>query len=224
MFVSVLGDSIGTFAGYAQANYPVFYTSEKNAELGLSSVEDTWWIQLIEAQDWRFLKNASYSGQKVIESGFGYGIAEQQAFLLRTEDADPDIILVYMGVNDFACGIPDHWFPRRESNENFHKSLCEMLCRLRNMYPDAQILCGTLMRTTVKNKSDWVFPERFGGRPFDKYNLAIREAVEHEHCTLVDLVATGIRYETLDGVHPDQKGHADIAKAWKICLDSTVLN
>ena len=222
MFVSVLGDSISTFTGYSQADYPVFYTPEECTELGLSGVEDTWWMKLIQMQGWNFLKNCSFSGRKVIESGLGCVSAEQQANLLRSNLAAPDIILIYLGLNDFGSGIPVHRAAYMNGNYDFHRSYCEMLYRLRNMYPEALIFCGTLMRAIVKNRLDWVFPEAFGSWPLNQYNQAIRQAVGQEQCTLIDLAATGIRYETLDGAHPTKDGHADLCRAWKLCLDAIV--
>lgn len=219
MLVSILGDSISTFEGYCY-NYPCFYTLETSQELGLHDVSDTWWMRLIAARGWTYLKNSSYSGRKVVDCAFGALIAEEQAHRLRTNEHDPDVILIYMGTNDFALGVPERWIPRRDREIlTFDKAYREMLCRLRNMYPQTKIICGTLMRTTVKDKPNWTFPNSFGGRPLERYNAEIKRAAQSENCLVADLEMTNIRYETLDGAHPTAKGHSDIAEAWNTCLD-----
>ena len=219
LLVSILGDSISTFEGYSFENYPCFYTPEKCRELGLGGVSDTWWMKLIKTYGWTYLKNSSYSGWKVLDCAFDSLTAEEQARQLRSDKSDPDLILIYLGVNDFACGVPERWIPvRGKELLSFGKAYSEMLNRLRSMYPDAMIVCGTLMRTTIKDRPDWIFPNSFGGRPLERYNAEIRCAAKQEKCHVAELEATGIRYETLDGVHPTVKGHADMAEAWADCL------
>lgn len=216
MLVSIFGDSISTFDGYSYENYPCYYTPDICAKLGLRDVWDTWWMRLIKSKGWTYLRNSSYSGRKVVDCAFGNLIAEEQAHLLRTNEMDPDLILVYMGANDFALGVPDRWTPRRGSEIlTFDKAYREMLFRLRTMYPDTRIVCGTLMRTTIQNQPDWPFPNSYGGRPLERYNAEIRKAAGLEKCDIADLEATGILYETLDGAHPTVKGHLDIATAWE---------
>ena len=48
--ISILGDSISTFAGYTPEE-AVFYDSYVQWETGVKSVEDTWWMQVIKALD-----------------------------------------------------------------------------------------------------------------------------------------------------------------------------
>ena len=44
--ISILGDSISTFAGYTPKD-SVFYDSYVQWETGVKTVEDTWWMQVI---------------------------------------------------------------------------------------------------------------------------------------------------------------------------------
>lgn len=46
--ISILGDSISTFAGYTPKD-SVFYDSYVQWETGVKTVEDTWWMQVIRA-------------------------------------------------------------------------------------------------------------------------------------------------------------------------------
>ena len=93
-----------------------------------------------------------------------------------------------------------------------------MLKGIKAFYPSAHIVCGTLMRSYIKDKINWVFPENFAGEKFSDFNVAIREATHVEKCSLVDLESLNYRYETLDGTHPTVQGHAMLAQAWVECL------
>ena len=54
------------------------------------------------------------------------------------------------------------------------------------------------------------------------YNTAIRKACRKEHCFIADLDALNLRYETLDGSHPNKTGHKELANAWITVLDTII--
>ena len=62
--ISILGDSISTFAGYTPEE-AVFYDSYVQWETGVKSVEDTWWMQVIKALDGELGTNHSLGGSMV---------------------------------------------------------------------------------------------------------------------------------------------------------------
>ena len=62
--ISILGDSISTFAGYTQKD-SVFYDSYVQWETGVKTVEDTWWMQVIRAFDAELGINNSVAGSMV---------------------------------------------------------------------------------------------------------------------------------------------------------------
>lgn len=76
-----------------------------------------------------------------------------------------------------------------------------------------KIIYATLLRTYIKD-SDWTFPKRVAGVPFDDYNNAIRNIRQKENCYLADINLLNLRYETEDGSHPTKLGHAILADAW----------
>lgn len=92
-----------------------------------------------------------------------------------------------------------------------------MIQRIRERYPHAMIICGTLVQGRIRNQPDWTFPRRYAGVDFEEYNEAIRRCCRQNNCRLADLAATGIHFETLDGSHPTAQGHREFAQAWKIC-------
>lgn len=208
MYVSVLGDSISTFKGYQPAKYAAFYDPEQPWGHNLQSVYDMWWAQVN-----RFLRayicvNNAYSGSTV-SGEYPSASSPERTGALHLPDQQPDIILIYIGFNDFARGIP---------LEDFGPAYGRMLSQLRQNYPRAWIFCGTLMRTFIRGAEQWSFPEKFGGIPLSAYNDAIRAQCAASGCELAELSGSGLYLETLDGTHPTADGHRTLAQAWIRCL------
>lgn len=214
MLVSVLGDSISTYEGYIPPNYKVYYDEDRQKINGLTSVYDTWWAKVNQYLKAYLCVNNSFSGSKV-SGEFPSASSEKRASALHKMEHYPDVILVYMGTNDFGFGVP---------LETFAKDYRKMMERLRKNYPSARILCATIARSYIQGKPDWKYPEMYGGTALEEYNQAIREAVnERDDIVLMDLPEEGIRYETLDGTHPTRRGHEELAQMWIGCLEKIKL-
>lgn len=223
--ISILGDSISNYQGYNPSGYDVFYIGSMLSKNGLKSVEDTWWMQVIRYLGGRLVINNSYSGSRVSGKGFPAASCEERILRLRSENVVPDLILIYIGFNDFGYGV------KVKNNKLFGSDLLcfedaydHMLIQLKKSYPKAEIICGTLMRGFIMDEEDWKFPEHFGGIAFNEYNDMIRHICKKNHCQLADLEKLGYRYETLDGTHATARGHETIAKAWMECLQAIVEN
>lgn len=214
-YISVLGDSISTFEGYNPRGHSVFYDQEKQRLNGLSGVAETWWCNVIRALGATLCVNNSYSGSRV--SGLAFPAANQPERLrfLRTEQVVPRVILVFIGGNDFGYDVPlkSGGVFRRDA-ACFGDAYDIMLRNMRRMYPKSRIVCGTMMRSFIKDRPQWQFPEFLHGVPKEAYNEEIRGACRRRGATLVDLSRTYKRYETLDGSHPTVLGHSQIAEAW----------
>ena len=220
--ISILGDSISTYTGFNPAGYRVFYEGAKPEQNGLESVYDTWWAKVNQHLHAYLCVNNSYSGSTVSGSAFPAACSMERTSALHHEKYRPDIILVYIGHNDFGRGVPiaQKKTLLRAQNPNYFLDACLlMLERIRKNYPDAKIICATLMRTYMKDAPSWIFPETFAGIPQEDYNKAIRQACSKQKCIPADLAQTGAAYETLDGSHPTKKGHLEIANAWIRVLD-----
>ena len=222
--VSIYGDSISTFEGYNPDGYEVYY-DERMQELNqLNSVYDTWWAKVNQALHAFLCVNNSYSGSTVSGKTFPAGECEDRIINLRTAEYTPDYILIYLGFNDFGRGIRIR--PSAETHDASQEAPCfedaydSMIRSIKSYYPDATVVCGTLMRTKARGKPDWIFPEKFAGVAFDEYNNVIRMAARKHECYLADLASSGESYETLDGSHPTAQGHLTIARAWIKCLGS----
>ena len=225
--VSILGDSVSTYLGYNPEGYAVYYDEEMRLQNGLNSVNDTWWVQVIQALNARLCVNGSYSGSQVTGNIFPAALSDERIADLRTSDAVPNVILVYIGFNDFGRGIKasDKGLKRilYHDGRNFANDYMKMLAKIKRAYPKALIVCGTLMRTEIRGRPSWRFPEMFAGTRFEDYNTAIRRACKRKNCRLADLNALGAQYETLDGSPPTAKGHKTIADAWIKCFGERII-
>ena len=215
MFVSIMGDSISTYQGYNPEGYAVFYDGVNQRRNDMHSVYDTWWAKINQALNAYLCVNNSYSGSRVSGNAFPSACCGERTTCLHTSQYTPDVILIYMGVNDFGSGVPIK--SRNLFNKNaftFEYAYRVMLSRIKKQYPNSRIICSTLMRSTIKGYDEWEFPEYLAGVSFEDYNIAIRNACSSKKCEVVDIAALNMRYETLDGVHPTAVGHSMMAEAW----------
>ena len=220
ILVSILGDSISTFADFNPSGYSVFYDADMQQINGLSSVYDTWWAKVNQSMHAYLCVNNSYSGSRVTGGGFPAASSIERVSHLRTAEYSPDIILVYIGFNDFGNGVSirKNKFKFKTDLSFFEDAYAIMIDRIKERYPKAKVVCGTLLRTKIRNKKTWIFPEMYSGVQFEDYNNAIRRITKSKLVYLADIGSLDIRYETLDGSHPTKEGHQTIANAWIECL------
>ena len=212
---SIFGDSISTYEGYNPIGYNVFYNEQMQRSNGLNSVSDTWWYQVLKNMNYELCVNNSFSGCRISGYNFPSASSYQRINDLKKETTIPDIILIYMGVNDFGYGIKiKNDFDNNIDLSCFEDSYDYMLKMIKKYYPNTKIVCATLLKGKVKDYEEWDFPDSPKGISFEEYNNTIRKIVTKENCMLADLAAYDIRYETLDGVHPTINGHKTIADVW----------
>ena len=220
-YVSIMGDSISTYKGYNPNGYAVFYDKEKQRKNGLNSVYDTWWAKVNQALHAYLCVNNSYSGSKVTGKDFPSAASEERVANLHNGEHYPDVILFYIGINDFGSGVQisgKKLLYVKESFQFFDYAYEKMLSRVSKRYPQSKIICGTLMRSKIEETDYWGFPEAYAGIELEQYNNVIRKTCKKKKCYLADLSSLNMRYETLDGTHPTKRGHLTIAKGWITCL------
>lgn len=222
MFVSFLGDSISTYSGFNPEGYAVYYDAEMQKRNGLNSVYDTWWAKVNQELRAYLCVNNSYSGSRVSGTDFPAGCCLERIMHLHTPKYRTNLILVYLGFNDFGYGVPISCAPQNNDGKInisfFEDAYHQMLTGLRYFYPDTKIVCATLMKTMLKQNIHWHFFDKLGGISIDDYNKAIRRAASNCHVNLADLAKRKRLYETLDGAHPTALGHQLIAEEWMACL------
>lgn len=201
--VSVLGDSISTFAGYTPAG-GVFYDAYVQWETGVRSVEDTWWMQVLRALGGMLGANHSLAGSTV-SGGLSSSAMSEERIRALGANGDPDVILVSAGCNDWGfCVLP----------EEFEAAYQEMLRRLKCAYPHAQIWCATLPEGKEPADPEMAFFNAESTISKRIYSEIIRNLVKKAEVCLADLEKCGKEYETVDGVHPTKAGMDTLAGMW----------
>ena len=222
MNISILGDSISTFSGVNPSDYNVYYRGSKIYENGLLSYQDTWWAQVIRALDGTLCVNNAYSGCRVSGNAFPSASSEKRIDAL-CNDRNPELILIYLGINDFGFNAPvrsEGLFHFKKNPAYFADAYDLMLKRISARYPDAHVICGTLLKTYIRENDSWNFDTDFRTRyPLEDYNESIRNVCKKRKAISLELSKNGCAaYETLDGAHPTRIGHAQIAKCWITAL------
>ena len=203
--ISIYGDSISTLQGYSPTE-GVFYDPAYPGSSRIASVSDTWWDKVISGVGGQLLVNNSYAGSTVSMGGYQAACAPWRIEKLKKGDTLPDYILVLSGLNDVAT---------YRSPEDFGRHYSAMLGAMEEIYPDAEVWCGTLCRGFVTNPNLALFVDLDRCLPLSDYNAAIREAVaDAPNAKLADLADFGASYASMDGVHPNASGMETLAQLW----------
>ena len=215
-YFSVLGDSISTLEHHSVPDHASFYTHHNCLETGVFIPSDTWWGKVIDALEGKLLVNDSFSGSTVcwhpeyeIPS---YGCSEERTSNLDKNFCLPDVIMVFMGTNDWGRGTA---IPSSDTNDltRFSSAYQKMLDRLKENYPQAEIWCFTLSVSTFSKRENFRFPYRYGGIHMEEYCKVIRSCAKMSGAGLIDLYEAAEPYDTVDGFHPTAEGMQVIAKA-----------
>ena len=201
-YFSVLGDSISTLAGYNPPECGVFYDWRVKRQAGILAPEDTWWGRVIDELGGQLLVNHSWAGSTVcrltgceVES---YGCSHSRGTSLAAEGRVPDVVMIFMGINDLGHGVPLE--SAGEGCGTFPEAYDLMLQNIRRHYPQAEIWCLEL-------------PNLPGiGSRAEAYNRAIRACTVQNGCRLVEIYRPDSTCDTLDGYHPTARGMETLAQ------------
>lgn len=199
--ISILGDSISTFAGYTPRE-AVFYDSYVQWETGVKDVEDTWWMQVIRELDGELGTNHSLAGS-MVSGNLSTSAMSYERIKKLGANGTPDVILVSAGCNDWGfCVLP----------EEFEEAYRIMLHRIKEQYPHTEIWCATLPEG--KEPQGQTFFNIDSTISKRVYSEIIRENVRKAQVSIADLASSGIEYATVDGVHPNKEGMRTLAQMW----------
>lgn len=209
--LSILGDSISTYAGYIPEGQSAFYNG---SNCGVTSVNQTWWMRIINTLGMTLEVNNSWGGGRVSKTRSTY--TEESSGIYRADKlgTDPDVIIAYLGINDFNGEV---------STTVFSNSYEQMIDNMLAAYPDAEIFCATL--PPCERNGSIGDPEiNDDGVYLSEYNQIIRNAVLAKGVKLADFADCGITYNTLSrymgdwedstqrALHPNAEGMALIAE------------
>ena len=219
--ISILGDSISTLEGYNPRNYKVFYAGDTCKRSGVCEMKDTWWGRVIAHLHGDLLVNNSWSGSRVTkmpgassESLFPAGCSDERTTALHRDEIMPDLIMIYLGTNDWAFGAKTGNETRilgEDEHERFDDAYVAMLKKVKNRYPQSEVWCFTLCETIIAGKPNFEFPHSYAGMHIEEYNEIIRDTAKKFGCKLIDIYNAHIPYESLDGTHPTANGMKTLA-------------
>lgn len=219
--LSILGDSISTFAGYIPSGNANYYTG---SNCGVSSVNDTWWMKLINALGMTLKLNNSWSGSRVTTTNGDAGAG----CMARCQNlgTNPNVIIVFMGINDFNNEVPlgtydgNGTFPT--ATTTFREAYAIMLNKIMTAYPRTEIWCATL--PACERNGETGAPEINGNNVLlDDFNKAIRNLAQVFGAKVLEHAQCGLTYQnmniymgdwndsTMNALHPNASGHSIIA-------------
>ena len=235
---SVLGDSITTLEGYSPDGYRVYYCGWHLKKTGVTRMEDTWWGKVINFFGGTLLKNNSWSGSRVAKAPDSDGVfpsacSDERTGALGDGETSPDVIIIYLGANDWEKGaVPGVRRPAVYGEvtgksaggfetgdiEVFSVAYDLMLKKLKRNYPNAEIWCLTMAKTYVSSDPSHEFITDYAGYPVYDYNDAIKSAAFENGCHIADLYSFGWAYDSVDGSHPTAEGMRVMANMICRCM------
>ena len=215
---SVLGDSVSTLEGASVPEGAEYYTGYCRYESGVKEIKDTWWGRVIECLGGKLLVNNSISGSTAVYHPSyeepNYGCSDERTSCLSREEGAPDVIMVFLGINDWGCGVrPLSSSAEDEGNTRiFSCAYDTMLAKLKGNYPKAEIWCLTLPFAVCRTEEGYIVPCR-GGYHLNTYCEVIRNSAKKHGCRVIELYEQVKEMGTVKDVHPNADGMEKIASA-----------
>ena len=215
--ISILGDSISTFAGYIPTadGFNLEHLARYPQDNLLTDVNETWWMQVVKGLDAKLGINDSWRGATVsggapVTSGTtGENAAMSNLQRIKNLGANgyPDVILFYGGTNDLAHVSKVGSFDSDTAPtavdlttakwDNLADGYVHTLLRLKHYYPDTQIIA--LLPTYTASY--------YSNAKLAQGNTVLTAICEHYDVAYTDLRDCGISVKDLpDGIHPDAAG------------------
>ncbi|MBQ9544465.1 MAG: SGNH/GDSL hydrolase family protein [Clostridia bacterium] len=233
---SLLGDSITTFAGISN-NTAINSTIGGNASYygggDRLAQADTWWTRLANDTGMQVCVNNSWSGSRILD-GDGNTWQSRCVNLHRDTEAakasgyklEPDVILVYMGTNDYnvrnpvgdideslAGGFDYTKDEPKDTAEAFYITMKKLLER----YPDADVIVMASYFVNLGNDD---------GSRLSEFNAKLKRVAELLGVDTVDLqtesgytTSNQCGYSHGDTLHPNEEGMKLIAS----CVEKALL-
>ena len=211
---SILGDSIATFTGTMPADYNIYYPESGD----IPNAGQTWWGQLLANTGMVLCRNASsantdVTGNSLALDGSAPGCSIRRIVDLKgTDGSNPDVIIIYMGINDFARSrtLGSFTSPGVQTEGEvmvFTDAYELMLQKIKALYPTASIYCCTLLERCDLNGNTGAPAVNLNGDTVADFNTQIKAIAKAYGASVIDFYNCGINYTnlslfTVDGIHP----------------------
>ena len=233
--VSIIGDSISTYAGYIPEGYAIAYP-----KWDVSSPDDCWWMKVIKKGDMVLGQNCAWSGSKVCGVATGNS-AEAACSDQRIKDlalnGTPDIVVCFIGTNDVGnTATMGEWhkgdaIPANSGTvSTMSEAYALMVSKIMKTYPLARVYCCSLPeRKRVSGEKITEYPMVSNGLTLYDFNDMVKEVCEALGAVYVDLHGCGMTWwnaetylvwEEKGVLHPNKLGMELFAK----CVYSAIAN
>ncbi len=152
--VFILGDSYSTFKGHIPEGFDFWYSEAESPNTDVRKVEETWWHQLLAETESNLVRNCSFSGTTVCNTGYDGADCREISFIGRVEKLASkgffeenriDTFFIFGGTNDSWAGAPlGELMYENHSEEELYKVLpafCHLLSRVKAVAVGARIIC-----------------------------------------------------------------------------------
>ena len=186
--LSILGDSVSTYKGVSN-DKSANRTTRDNPYYYRPAFElkDTYWQRIIDDFGMTLCVNNSWSGGNLSGMDDPSSGVNRSSELAREDGETPDVIIVFMGINDVGRAI---------DSDVFRASYKKTLTTLKEEYPLAKVCCVNLPDRDIFLKTRTII-----------YNNIIKEAVSEagENFFIADLFGSRLNNDfyynnTIDGL------------------------
>lgn len=215
-YISILGDSISTYLGISSCENP-YYPQKMNL-----AQNETWWQRVIDSTGAGLCVNYSKGGLRVIQC------TSNRYAALHTPTQMPDIIIFFMGINDFNNEVSLGSYDPSDSKSailtsEFKGAYATVLDGMMTAYPNARIYCCTLLPCKRQTGTTYIEYNDQGVAEAD-FNQAIRNIARAYGAEVIETACCGITHRNMSifmgdyvsssefGLHPNAAGHKLIAE------------
>jgi len=198
--LSILGDSVSTYKGVSndgQANATIICNHVYYDDP--FPLKKTYWYLVMKEFGMELCVNNSWSGGNLSGQHIPAAGVNRANYLSRDDGAEPDFIIVFMGLNDLGRNVPIDIF-----SADYEKTLLT----IKEKHPNAKVCCINMPDRDPDFKARTVI-----------FNDAISKAVETagENFFIADFFNSRMNNDdfynnTVDGLHPDEDGMRMIAE------------
>ena len=195
--VAIFGDSYSTFEGFIPKENAIWYYAKKQKSTDVTSVEQTWWWQVIKEGGYKLGVNDAWSGSTICNTGYDDKDYSNESFVTRSAIlgclGNPDIILICGGTNDNWANVQmgDYKYKdwKRGDLYFFRPAMAMMLDNLQKHYPNVELYF--ILNSELK----------------DSVNKSVETICKYYHVKLIKLHDI----DKMNG-HPTIKGMKSIAE------------
>lgn len=198
--LSLLGDSISSYAGTIPAGNDVYYTGNNS---GVSDPTQMWWSVLCRKTGMVPCVINGWSGSAITQLTDSAHVNKvpmsdiSRCQALHTESADPDVILIAGGVNDYsyaqqASQKPGTWDGTTApvNGNSFDETYAVMIKNIQTAYPKAVIICLSTWFTMRGTDNGYTLTNNEGLTQSD-YDAAIKKVATLMRVPYIDVERCG---------------------------------